>query len=40
MHDVADALHVEDHEILAMGIDGAFELADHLGDRQCCESSS
>ncbi len=25
MHDVADAMHVEDHEILAVGIDDAFE---------------
>jgi hypothetical protein len=30
MHDVADAMHVEDHEILAMGIDDAFEFADHF----------
>jgi hypothetical protein len=40
MHDVADTLHVEDHEILTVGIDDAFEFADHLGDRRRCESSS
>jgi hypothetical protein len=30
MHDVADAMYVEDHEILAMKIDDAFEFADHF----------
>ena len=30
MDHVADALHVEDHEVVAIGIDDAFEFADHL----------
>ena len=30
MDHVADAMHVEDHEILAVGIDHAFEFADHV----------
>ena len=30
MDHVADAVHVEDHEILAVGIDHAFEFADHV----------
>ena len=30
MDHVADAVHVEDHEILAVGIDHALEFADHV----------
>jgi hypothetical protein len=30
MDHVADALHVHDHEVLAIGIHDALELADHL----------
>src|SRR5258708_34491715 len=30
MHQIADPVDVEDDEILAVGIDDAFELADHL----------
>ena len=30
MHEIADAMHVEDDEILADRIDRAFELADHV----------
>ena len=33
MHLIADALHVEDHVVLAVGIDQALELADHLRRR-------
>ena len=29
MHQIADAVHVEDDEILAVAIDHALELADH-----------
>ena len=29
MHHVADAVHVDDHEVLAIGVDDPFELADH-----------
>jgi hypothetical protein len=29
MHLIADAANVEDHVILAVGIDQTFELADH-----------
>ena len=30
MDHVADALHVEDHEVVAIGIDDAFEFADQV----------
>ena len=29
LHLIADAADVEDHEVLAIGVDDAFELADH-----------
>jgi hypothetical protein len=29
MHHVADALHVEDHEILSVGVDDAAQFSDH-----------
>jgi hypothetical protein len=35
MDHIADALHVDDHEVLAIGIHDAFELADHGGLRSC-----
>src|SRR5947207_82763 len=31
MHHIADAVHVDDDEVLAVAIDDAFELADHPG---------
>jgi hypothetical protein len=30
MHLIADTLHVEDNEILAIAVDDATQLADHL----------
>src|SRR5205085_3708591 len=30
VHHVADAVHVDDDEVLAVALDDAFELADHL----------
>jgi hypothetical protein len=32
---VADPMHVEDHEILAIGIHHAFEFADHVSPCSC-----
>ena len=29
MHEIADAVHVDDHEVLAVAVDDAFQLADH-----------
>jgi hypothetical protein len=33
MHQIADALHVEHDEVLAVAVDDAFELADHRETR-------
>src|SRR4029079_7239240 len=41
MHEIADALHIEDDEVLAVAVDHALELADHrrFSWRECTASS-